>query len=49
MSDESKIISLVGPVDLIDGRLSLVIALDVGGQDLYDCCRGIAEIRDETW
>jgi hypothetical protein len=48
MSDDTKIISLEGPVDLIDGKLTLVIALDVGGWDLYKCCKGIAEIRGEN-
>jgi hypothetical protein len=40
----SKVVSLRGRVQNVDGALVLLIPLDVGGNELRECCRGIAEI-----
>jgi hypothetical protein len=45
MSDDNSIISLAGPVDLIDGKLTLIIPLEYGA-GLVECSRGIGEVRD---
>jgi len=39
--------SLKGPVELIDGKLTLMIPLNVGGSDLVACTKGIAKIEGE--
>jgi hypothetical protein len=45
MSDE---ISLEGPVELIDGKLTLQIPLAAGGDKLAPLARGIARIEGEN-
>ena len=45
MSDE---ISLEGPVELIDGKLTLRIPLAAGGDKLAPLARGIGEIAGES-
>ncbi len=42
----SEKISLEGPVELIDGRLTLQISLAAGGDKLGPLARGIGEIDD---
>jgi hypothetical protein len=38
---------LEGPVLKIDGQLTLMIPLHVGGSDLIDCCRGISDVTGD--
>ena len=45
MSDE---ISLEGPVELIDGKLTLQIPLTAGGDKLAPLARGIGEVDGEN-
>ena len=44
----SEKISLEGPVELIDGRLTLQISLAAGGDKLGPLARGIGEIDGEN-
>jgi hypothetical protein len=37
--------SLQGPVEKIDGKLTLVIPLEAGGDQFIECSRGISEIQ----
>ncbi|MFZ0915039.1 MAG: hypothetical protein WBQ76_13995 [Candidatus Korobacteraceae bacterium] len=39
--------SLQGPVEKIDGKLTLLIPLEAGGDQFIECCRGISEIQGE--
>jgi hypothetical protein len=39
--------SLKGPVEKIDGKLALLIPLVVGGNELVECSRGIAEVEGD--
>ncbi len=43
MTDD--VTSLRGPVEKIDGQLTLLIPLEAGGDQLIDCSRGISEIQ----
>ena len=43
----SEIVSLRGPVEVIDGRLFLLIPLAVGGNELAKVSRGISVIEGE--
>jgi hypothetical protein len=45
LSDE--ITSLTGPVEKIDGKLTLVIPLIAGGDRFIECSRGISQIQGE--
>ncbi|MFZ0882693.1 MAG: hypothetical protein WAN14_04795 [Candidatus Acidiferrales bacterium] len=38
--------SLRGPVEKIDGKLSLRIPLAAGGDEFVACSRGISEVKD---
>jgi hypothetical protein len=40
--------SLEGPVDLVDGRLTLVIPLEARGCEFIQCSNGIAEVDGES-
>jgi len=40
----AEIISIEGPVDLIDGKMALRIPLAVGGEELAELVQGIGEI-----
>jgi hypothetical protein len=37
--------SLQGPIEKIDGKLTLLIPLEAGGDQLIECSRGISEIK----
>ncbi|MEO7054836.1 MAG: hypothetical protein ABI191_07655 [Rhizomicrobium sp.] len=41
---QDDFVSLVGPLEERDGKLVLMIPLAVGGHELLDCTRGIAEV-----
>ena len=41
-----EVASLQGPVEKIDGRLTLRIPLAAGGDEFVTCCRGISEVKD---
>jgi hypothetical protein len=41
------LVSIEGPVELIDGNLILRIPLEVGGNELAPLARGIGEIQGE--
>lgn len=43
----AAVVSVKGPVELVDGKLTLVIPLVVGGEELAKCARGIGEVVDE--
>jgi hypothetical protein len=43
---QSHPISLEGPVELVDGQLSIRIPLEAGGSELAPLAKGIAEVRD---
>lgn len=36
-----------GPVELLDGKLTLMIPLDAGGAEFLDCSRGIGVVENE--
>ena len=40
-------VSIKGPVLKVDGKFTLLIPLEAGGNDLIKCSRGIAEIEGE--
>jgi hypothetical protein len=42
-----KFISIQGPIEKIDGKLTLMIPLAVGGQELFEYARGISVIEGE--
>jgi hypothetical protein len=42
-----NVTSLQGPIEMIDGELTLLIPLDAGGDQFIECSRGISEIRGE--
>jgi hypothetical protein len=42
-----EITSLQGPVEMIDGKLTLLIPLAAGGDQLIECSRGISEVEGE--
>jgi hypothetical protein len=42
-----RIVSLEGTVEKIDGKLTLLIPLDEGGDQFIECTRGISEVRGE--
>jgi hypothetical protein len=39
--------SLQGPVQKLDGKLTLLIPLEAGGDQLIECSRGISEVQGE--
>ena len=39
--------SLQGPIEKIDGKLTLMIPLDAGGDQFIECSKGISEIQGE--
>ncbi len=39
--------SLQGPVEKIDGKLTLLIPLEAGGDEFVECSRGIGEVDGE--
>jgi hypothetical protein len=39
--------SLQGPIEKIDGKLTLLIPLEAGGDQFIGCSRGISEIQGE--
>ena len=43
----SDLVSIEGPVELIDGNLIIRIPLEVGGRELAPLARGIGEIEGE--
>lgn len=42
-----EIFALSGPVELVDGKLTLRIPLEAGGDQFIECSRGISEIEGE--
>jgi hypothetical protein len=40
-----EVMSLEGPVLKVNGQLTLLIPLEVGGADLINCSRGISEVE----
>jgi hypothetical protein len=45
--DDEDVTSLEGPVELVDGKLTLLIPLEEGGDEFVDCSRGISEIQGD--
>jgi len=43
--DAADFLTLQGPVERIDGRLTLRIPLSEGGDRFMKCCRGISEVQ----
>jgi hypothetical protein len=43
-----EVTSLQGPVEKIDGKLTLLIPLEAGGDQFIECSRGIAEVEGEN-
>jgi hypothetical protein len=43
----NDVTSLQGPIEKIDGKLTLLIPLEAGGDQLIECSRGISEIQGE--
>ena len=41
------VVSLEGPVELVDGKLMLRIPLSAGGQDLVEAARGLGKVDGE--
>jgi len=41
------VFSLQGPVEKVDGKLTLMIPLEAGGNQFIECSRGISEIQRE--
>lgn len=46
--DADDVFSLTGPVELIEGKLTLQIPLDAGGDQFIECSRGISEIEGDS-
>jgi hypothetical protein len=46
--DADDVLTLEGPVERVDGKLTLVIPLHEGGDKFLECCRGISEVRDNS-
>jgi len=44
----NEITSIRGPVEAINGKLTLLIPLDAGGEELIECTQGIGEVQDEN-
>jgi len=44
----NEITSIKGPVQAIDGKLTLLIPLDAGGDELIQCTQGIGEVQGES-
>lgn len=44
---DDDVFSLQGPVEKIDGKLTLRIPLEAGGNQFIECSRGISEIDGE--
>ncbi len=44
---DGELTSVQGPVEKVDGKLTLRIPLDQGGRELIKCSRGISEIDGE--
>jgi len=42
------VFSIRGPVELVDGKLTLLIPLAAGGDQFIDCSRGISEVQGEN-
>jgi hypothetical protein len=40
-------ISIQGPVEIREGKLTLMIPLEVGGNELIPCTKGIADVEGE--
>lgn len=45
--EEDNVTSLEGPVERIDGKLTLLIPLWAGGDQFLQCARGISEIEGD--
>jgi hypothetical protein len=43
----TDVTSLQGPIEKIDGKLTLMIPLEAGGDQFIECSRGISEIQGE--
>ena len=41
------VISVQGPVEKIDGKLTLLIHLEAGADQLIECSRGISEVQGQ--
>ena len=42
-----NVTSLQGPIEKIDGKLTLLIPLEAGGDQFIECSKGISEIQGE--
>jgi hypothetical protein len=42
-----NVTSLLGPVENIEGKLTLLIPLDAGGDQFIECSRGIGKVEGE--
>jgi hypothetical protein len=40
-------VSIKGPIESIDGQLALLIPLQMGGDELAKCARGIGEVEGD--
>ena len=45
--DMEEVISIQGPVEKLEGNLTLLIPLDAGGDQLVECSRGIGVVEGE--
>lgn len=43
----NELVSLQGPVEKVNGKLTLLIPLKAGGNELINCCRSISEVQGE--
>jgi hypothetical protein len=43
----NHVTSLQGPIEKIDGKITLLIPLEAGGDQFIECSRGISEIPGE--
>jgi hypothetical protein len=43
----NEVTSLQGPIEKIEGKLTIMIPLEAGGDQFIECSRGISEIQGE--
>lgn len=44
---DDDVTSLEGPVERVNGKLTLLIPLEAGGDEFVECSRGISEIEGD--
>ena len=44
---DDDVASLEGPIELVNGKLTLLIPLEAGGDQFVECSRGISEIQGD--